>query len=288
MKVLFVVSRLDWAFHNNATNIARFAPPTWEVQVCTAQEAKGSWNVVVVMYWPQLQDVLSRVKTNRVIVGFAGYASWDGISREEILRRIQGAHAAYGISSDSFQALSRFITDRPLFLCPNGYPEFFKPQVLPKPFTVGWIGSTSRPPSFKGIDLIEKAAGIAGVPLVMDDAQKRGFHKHEHALDFYKKISCYICASESEGGPNPVIESFATGRAVISTRVGVVPEILTPHVNGLFIERNVESIVKAIQMIQKWNLYARQPHFASAIANRTWQQRSVAWYNMIRWIATSR
>ena len=44
--------------------------------------------------------------------------------------------------------------------------------------------------------------------------------------DFYNKISCLICFSESEGTPNPVLESLSCGTNVISSYVGNVPEII--------------------------------------------------------------
>ena len=43
--------------------------------------------------------------------------------------------------------------------------------------------------------------------------------------DFYRSLDLYICASDNEGTPNTVLEAMATGVAVISTDVGIVPEL---------------------------------------------------------------
>jgi glycosyltransferase involved in cell wall biosynthesis len=45
---------------------------------------------------------------------------------------------------------------------------------------------------------------------------------------FYGGIDVYCCASIAEGTPNPVLEAMASGVPVVSTDVGIVPEVLGP------------------------------------------------------------
>ena len=49
---------------------------------------------------------------------------------------------------------------------------------------------------------------------------------HEKMPDYYNEIDIYICASRTEGTPNPVLESMACGIPIISTNVGIVSEVL--------------------------------------------------------------
>jgi glycosyltransferase involved in cell wall biosynthesis len=44
-----------------------------------------------------------------------------------------------------------------------------------------------------------------------------------------------VCCSRNEGTPVSLIEAGAAGRAVIGTRVGGMPDIITPGVNGLLV-----------------------------------------------------
>ena len=44
---------------------------------------------------------------------------------------------------------------------------------------------------------------------------------------FYNSIGTLICFSESEGTPNPVLEAAMCGRAIISTNVGNVPQLMS-------------------------------------------------------------
>lgn len=47
----------------------------------------------------------------------------------------------------------------------------------------------------------------------------------------------------------PVIEALACGRPVITTRVGVVPEVVTHGKNGLVYERSRQGLKEAIETL---------------------------------------
>jgi len=63
--------------------------------------------------------------------------------------------------------------------------------------------------------------------------------KHVYLNDFkdvaqyYQVIDVYICSSRSEGMPKAVLESMASGIPLISTKMGIAPEIISHGVNGL-------------------------------------------------------
>lgn len=58
---------------------------------------------------------------------------------------------------------------------------------------------------------------------------------------FYNSIDCYICGSSSEGTPNPVLEAMACGIPVISTNVGIVPEVFGTKQKEFITSRTVEN-----------------------------------------------
>jgi glycosyltransferase involved in cell wall biosynthesis len=70
----------------------------------------------------------------------------------------------------------------------------------------------------------------------------------------YERIPLYLSAADAsvlasyrEGCPNVVLESLACGRPVVATRVGAVPDILTPGVNGAIVEvRDVDGLAAAL------------------------------------------
>lgn len=54
----------------------------------------------------------------------------------------------------------------------------------------------------------------------------------------YNEIRCLIIASEAEAGPLTLIEAMGCGCVVISTEVGIVPDIIKDEENGFLLENN--------------------------------------------------
>ncbi|OAB81485.1 glycosyltransferase family 4 protein [Cochleicola gelatinilyticus] len=58
----------------------------------------------------------------------------------------------------------------------------------------------------------------------------------DHATDLMAQFDVFIMSSQREGGPLTVYESFYKKIPVVSTRVGVVPEVIEDGVNGFSAE----------------------------------------------------
>jgi len=107
---------------------------------------------------------------------------------------------------------------------------------------------------------------------------------------YYESIDIYICVSDSEGTPNTVLEAMAVGIPIISTKVGVVPELFGVRQTDFIIEdRSRESLKEKLinlidhpdlrnqlskenrQRIKSWNLEVQAVKFRNffdlAIAN---------------------
>ena len=65
---------------------------------------------------------------------------------------------------------------------------------------------------------------------------------HHHLSDYhdivsyYQALDLYIIASRSEGGPKALLESWATGVPVVSTRVGMPADLIRHGCNGMMAE----------------------------------------------------
>ena len=104
-----------------------------------------------------------------------------------------------------------------------------------KEFLVGWVGNSDcwKGHGWEDLKGVHTVLNPAIDELVKDGHQiKRRYADkadrqlpHEEMPFYYSSIDVYVCASEVEGTPNPVLEAMACGVPVISTDVGIVPEV---------------------------------------------------------------
>jgi len=117
---------------------------------------------------------------------------------------------------------------------------------------VGW-GEGFEPKWVKGPDIflrtIEKLSGQYDVFVLLTGPArgyvKRGLdnigipYKHYYLKNYleitryYNTLDLYLVTSRAEGGPKAILESMATGIPLISTEVGMAPDIIEDGYNGL-------------------------------------------------------
>jgi len=139
------------------------------------------------------------------------------------------------------------------FFTPNGVDsKLFKPSPLPPLSEINfmWVGNPSS--SHHGHNkayhsIVEPTCIELGVKLLT--ATPTNPIPRNKMGEFYAQNHVLICASEHEGGPLPIIESLASARPVISTNVGIVPELVKHEVNGLIIERTRSNLKSAINLV---------------------------------------
>ena len=67
--------------------------------------------------------------------------------------------------------------------------------------------------------------------------------------ELYNQAKMLVCASTVEGNPRVTIEAMACGTPVISTRVGIMPEVIQDGENGLLVDWDVQEIASAIRQL---------------------------------------
>lgn len=141
------------------------------------------------------------------------------------------------------------------FFTPNGIDRnLFYPTPLPSGEEIRfmWVGnpSTSHHGDNKAFhSIVEPVCNDLGVTLRTATPLNRV--PRDEMGNFYSENHVLICSSEHEGGPMPILESLASARPVISTNVGIVPELVIPNHNGIIIERSRTALKEAIQSILK-------------------------------------
>lgn len=74
----------------------------------------------------------------------------------------------------------------------------------------------------------------------------------DEVAEYYKTLDLYIVASRREGGPKAILESLASGVPLVSTKVGMAPDIIQHGENGFLCEiDDVQDIAdKAVIVIE--------------------------------------
>ena len=65
--------------------------------------------------------------------------------------------------------------------------------------------------------------------------------------EYYNGIDIYVCTSRTEGTPNTVLEAMACGVPVISTDVGIVPEVFGEKQKEFIIKRDKNELKDKIK-----------------------------------------
>jgi glycosyltransferase involved in cell wall biosynthesis len=134
----------------------------------------------------------------------------------------------------------------------------------------GW-GKGENPKLIKGPDVflaaVERLAKKIPVFVLLSGPArgyvKRGLEKagiqyaHDYAADrdalakLYHALDLYLVTSREEGGPMALMESMAAGVPVVSTRVGMAPDLIINGVTGALVEiDDVDAIVaRAIELL---------------------------------------
>ena len=141
--------------------------------------------------------------------------------------------------------------------------DMFYPQNLERfddingrPVVIGWVGNSvfwgNRADDLKGVHTIlipavdELQREGENVTRLFADRQER-IIPHSEMKDYYSKIDIYVCTSRIEGTPNPLLEAMACGVPVITTDVGLVPEVLGEFQKQFVLERrDVECLKDAV------------------------------------------
>lgn len=199
------------------------------------------------------------------------YGDIEGIApRRRIFNELT---VAYTVSSERLDRHYRAIPDLrpPTMVIEDGVDTtLFRPQRLERfdaiahrEVVIGWVGNSKWAATledFKGVHSIlipaVKQLRAEGLPVRLELADHQNAHvPHAEMPRYYGSIDLYVCTSKIEGTPNPVLESMACGVPVITTDVGIVPQVFGPLQREFILqERSVECLKAAVRRLvsQPW------------------------------------
>ncbi len=150
---------------------------------------------------------------------------------------------------------------------------------------IGWVGNSGWSADiadFKGVNTILRPAveqlAAEGMKLRLQLADRQtGFIPHDEMPRYYAGIDLYVCTSMCEGTPNPVLEAMACGVPVISTDVGVVPQVFgQAQAEFILAERSVDCLKAAIRRIagDRANFMRLSQENLGSVTSWTWQRQT--------------
>lgn len=71
----------------------------------------------------------------------------------------------------------------------------------------------------------------------------------EDVAVLYNRARVLVCASTGEGGPRVAVEAMACGTPVITTPVGIMPELIEDGRNGLFFHWDADELAARIELV---------------------------------------
>lgn len=210
---------------------------------------------VLLYYWLQverlspLREALRSLR-GRLVIGICSHFELEGTWREPGLATLdEFACAVFMNNRLLFEELGpRF--RQPVYYTPNGVDtEFFRPPTAERPesprsLRVGWAGSLkNQGAEHRGVNefIAPAVAAVEGAELRLAVREEK-WRDRDEMLEFYHSLDVYVCASSTEGTPNPCLEAAACGLPVVTTRVGNMPELIRDGENGFFVERDAADI----------------------------------------------
>jgi glycosyltransferase involved in cell wall biosynthesis len=101
---------------------------------------------------------------------------------------------------------------------------------------------------------------------------------------YYNALDLYLVTSREEGGPKAVLEAMATGIPIVSTKVGMAPEIIRDGYNGFLTDvEDVEMLTeKARKILDDGDMAKNMTENAlETIRDYSWEKITKRYYEMI-------
>jgi len=265
-RILVIVDVPGWSLERTADNVMERLGDCFTFakafnKTAEAALARKDYDLVYITYERQFQDAgITAVVPDPAVIGVRCHSKWDGGAglppSAEFLAYLNGFRA---IHVPSLILHDIFKDKHPaVFYTPHGVDErIFHPRqgarnASPRgKLVLGWAGSKTNHPGKRGLDdlLIPALQGLDGVTLRLAAREDR-WRTQEEMVEFHQGLDAYVCTSRAEGGPHPLLEASACGIPLISTRVGMAPQLILQHENGMLIDRTISELREAILLLR--------------------------------------
>lgn len=307
--VLCIVNRPNWAHDRKTDALARVLGGAYEIvkryqaEVSAADLERA--DCVLLYFWLQVEQMGPlaeelRRHRDRLVIGICSHYELSGAWREPGLATLKELARAVFVNNRLLLEELGPLLRQPVYYTPNGVDtELFRPAVPPsppaptRPLKVGWAGSlTNHGAGHRGVHefIAPAVAAVEGAELCLA-AREEKWRNQEEMPEFYHSLDVYVCASHTEGTPNPCLEAAACGLPVVTTRVGNMPEMIRDGENGFFVERDAADIAQKLTRLRddpglrnRLGRAARE----TVVASWDWRRQAAGYEKMFRSVTSGK
>jgi glycosyltransferase involved in cell wall biosynthesis len=265
-RIVAIADRPGWAIDRKTQNLRRVLEGRYEVverfQHDVTESDVSAADIVLIFYWLQIaklplpESLLAR-RSDRLLIGICSHRELEGEFRERGLATLHRLARAVFVNNRLLEDEYAPLLHVPVHYTPNGVdtkcfctaPE---PRHRSGELRIGWAGSLSNHgPAHRGLhDVIEPAAATVPGVRLLTALREQHWRSQEEMVEFYRGLDVYVCASRSEGTPNPCLEAAACGIPLVTTRVGSMPELIQDGENGLFFDGTLEALASKLTLLR--------------------------------------
>lgn len=267
--VLLIPDNPHWALDKNARDLLKYNRSDLQLGICYFDDFRKdvkqyyeSYDLLFPMYKGLFFNFLkNKWPVDKVITGIRSFHRWDKKHTQppgynarpprKIISQLRKAllvnthcQKLWYIFAQYFPVIhTKYTCDLQMF-----YPEEKKQN---EKLVVGWTGSLTNHPGKRGFHEFIRPACEANpaIELKVQSREDNFITDDNQMRTFYNSLDLYIIASRSEGTPRPAIEAAACGVPVISTDVGIIPELIEDGVNGFIVERTLQAFTDKLNRI---------------------------------------
>ncbi|MBU3143985.1 glycosyltransferase [Clostridium sp. CF012] len=277
-KIALITEVNDWAFANIANQLEKYLSNFFEFKIIAMVDIQDL-NMLIELtkdcelihfFWRTQVMIFDEIyMKNNLNISTAVYDHlFLDSSSLSANKKIFKVSPNYYVSSEKLYDIYSNLPfcNKPKVIAEDGVDlNLFKPinierlkNISKREIVIGWCGNSkwlSEIEDFKGVETILKPAieqlVHEGYPIKMYFADRNEkMIPHKEMANYYSNIDLYVCTSKIEGTPNPILEAMACGIPIISTDVGIVPEVFGDKQKQFILkERSIQCLKEAIKKI---------------------------------------
>lgn len=282
-----------WAYHRRCLALAAHAPPDFEVIVGPGRGSQSQYagcDLALQLCYTHVRELRKRYRDAgaKPLVVAGLNVGWSAATAGYLATAITEADHVIVNSRQCWEQAGR--PDGSTWIS-NGVDRREFPVVVPpagrRPKLL-WTGSAFHR-RLKGYDdfivplfrRLWRERSIEAEARLVDSHGGLTRWTPEAMRDWYQTGTVYVCASETEGTPNPALEAASAGCVVCSTRVGNMPELIQDGVNGRLVNRTLDGLYDGI--CDCLDRYAEmQAAMEPVIAGWDWSIRAAEYFGLFR------